>query len=138
MSNMFLSTILVAALFGSAVPPPATPHIEALNKGASFKITFPKGASEECVVFVQQTLIPKSDESLWKIFPDGHYAPKSCLWLDGSETTFNIRWPFGPEKGTWDVHVDVGYPIGKPIVKGNITTMPDLNFVKSNVVTVTF
>lgn len=105
---MLLSLLLT--LFAAV----STPTISTPDKGDTFKVTFDRGAVWSCVVF-RMVKPTEKDKTLW---PDGHYAPRSCGPVDVHDTTFTEPWnPYihDPQTGKpynveWDVYVEVQYP----------------------------
>lgn len=102
--------LALALLFQTAT----TPTISTTDKGATFKVTYPRGAIWTCVVF-RMTEPTEADQVLW---PGGYYAPRSCGPLDSHSTTFTEEWnPYIRDPQTnkdydadWDVYAEIQYP----------------------------
>ena len=104
----------LVALGMTALLVTAAPSILASKDGTAFKVTYEKGAVWTCVVF-RMVEATETNRELW---PDGHYAPRSCGPLNPTSTTYVEEWsPYirDPRTGQlynvdWDVYAIVQYP----------------------------
>jgi hypothetical protein len=96
----------------------AAPTIVTKDNGDTYTVTFDRGAIFSCVVF-RMTEPTEPDRVQW---PDGHYAPRTCLMLDDSDVTSYVEefspYIFNPQTGQpynaeWDVYAELQYPTGR-------------------------
>jgi len=77
------------------------------NADSTFTVTFDKGATFACTTFYEET--PTEHDPV--NFPDGHYAPKKCYFLDAKEDTdFTVDWEYiQPANDDWTVSAILTY-----------------------------
>jgi hypothetical protein len=97
---MMIFSLLLVLLITS------TPTIT--KTGESFKVTFEKGAVASCTYFYEKSVTePKGDPN----FPDGHYKPAKCFFLDPADTSYDVDWEFiKAANDDWTVWAEVQYP----------------------------
>lgn len=106
---------MIKALIAGILLAITTPTITTQDAGATFNISYDRGAIWSCVVY-RMVEATESDKSNW---PDGHYAPRSCGELDQHSTTFVEEWNlhiYDPKTGKpynieWDVYAEIQYPV---------------------------
>jgi hypothetical protein len=107
---MFKSLILGLVLFAQTIAP-ATMSV---SSAGTFIVKFQAGVEWACTVF----RMTEPTESNLEIWPDGHYAPRTCGPVDPKSTFFTESWSpyiYDPQTGKdynveWDVYTILQYP----------------------------
>ncbi len=104
-----LAVALMAGLAAAAATPP-TIAFTRLGDTEHLTVAFEKGAVGACTVYEEQVV----REDLKEYFPDGHYAPRHCWMLDGTETGYQDDWAWilpNTPPTRWLVRAEVQYVV---------------------------
>jgi|SRR5579862_2062015 len=73
-------------------------------------VTFDPGAVMACTVFYEASVTEKPGDPN---FPDGHYKPEHCFFLEPKDTGYTDDWNFiNKYNDDWTVWAEVQYPDG--------------------------
>ena len=113
---MMLKYLLASVLLlGFPIKADHNPTITKSQDGEHFVVSFDEGgAVHACTVYWMVKITePIGDPN----FPDGHYAPRHCWFLDDDTTSYEDNWDYIPRYHTdWEVWSEVGFLIdGKTV-----------------------
>ena len=105
---------LLAGIFLTGIVGFAQPKASMTLRNDKFVVNFSHGAVWTCTVF--RMTVPTEEKS--ELWPDGHYAPRSCGPLSPTQTSFVEEFNpyiFNPQTGEpynvdWDVYAFIQYP----------------------------